>query len=124
MKNRILVALCIVVLLGCSRAPVSEPVAQSRVGDFEEGGTGNADRDKAEEYFAALKKVQSAEEEAKLLREFGVWLEEKGVKIQVEVKEGKHFLSCPFFPPVTPWAQHAFFDIENLGLLPRLESDM
>ena len=32
-----------------------------------------------------------------------------------------HFLSYPFFPPVTPWKEHSFFDVKNLHLLPCLD---
>lgn len=87
--------------------------------DVEDGGTvENADRDKAEAYFVALGKVQSVEEEEKLLTEFGEWLEKNGYRIRVVEKNGKHELSCPHFPPVTPWAEHSFFDVKNLELLP------
>ena len=92
--------------------------------EIEDGGTvENADRDKAEAYFVALGKVQTAEEEEKLLTEFGEWLKKTGYKIRVEEKNGKHNLSCPYFPPVTPWTEHSFRDIKNLELLPRLEDD-
>jgi hypothetical protein len=88
--------------------------------DVEDGGTvENANRDKAEAYFGALRKVQSVEEEEKLLTEFGEWLERNGYKISVVEKNGKHELSCPHFPPVTPWAEHSFFDVKNLELLPQ-----
>jgi hypothetical protein len=88
--------------------------------DVEDGGTvANADRDKAQAYFVSLGKVQSVEEEEKLLTEFGEWLEKNGYRISVVEKNGKHQLSCPHFPPVTPWAEHSFFDVKNLELLPQ-----
>lgn len=92
-------------------------------GEIEDGGhTSSADRDQAEAYFARLAKVGSAEEEKKLLTEFGEWLSEHEYKIQVKVVDGKHDLSCPYFPPETPWIRHLFLDIQNLDLLPTLEA--
>ena len=64
----------------------------------------------------AFGKVQSVEEEEKLLTEFSEWLNKKKYKIRVEVKNGKHVLSCPYFPPVTPWTEHSFLDVKNLEL--------
>ena len=91
--------------------------------DAEDGGrVENADRDKVEAYFIAFGKVRSVEEEEKLLTEFGEWLSKKGYRISVVEKNGKHELSCPYFPPVTPWTGHTFFDIKNLELLPRPDS--
>jgi hypothetical protein len=93
---------------------------RARPADVEDGGqVENADRDKAQEYFSALAKVQSVEEEEKLLTEFAEWLNKKEYKIRVEVKNGKHVLSCPYFPPVTPWTEHSFLDVKNLELLPQ-----
>lgn len=90
----------------------------------EEGGTvGNPDRDRCEGYFKALSKVGSAAEEERLLTEFGQWLRKKNYRIQVEVRDGKHRLACPYFPPVTPWTDHAFLDVKHLELLPRLEPE-
>jgi hypothetical protein len=84
----------------------------------------NADRDKAERYFQALGNVKTADEEEKLLTEFGEWLKQKGYKIRVvEEKNGRHFLSCPYFPSVTPWAIHSFLDVKNLKLLPIIDND-
>ena len=51
---------------------------------------------------------------------FAEWLKKKEYKIRVEVKKGEHVLSCPYFPPVTPWTEHSFLDVKNLELLPRL----
>lgn len=88
--------------------------------DVEDGGVvENVDRDKAEAYFVALGKVRSAEDEKKFLTDFGEWLSANDYKINVVEKNGKHELSCPCFPPVTPWTDHTFFDIKNLELLPR-----
>lgn len=117
------ICLFLMITLGCSREPVSSPVARGRVAETEDGGTvENADRTKADDYFSALGEVQTAEEEAKLLSEFGEWLRKKRYAIRANVKNGKHNLSCPYFPPVTPWTSHSFFDLKNLELLPRLES--
>lgn len=88
--------------------------------DVEDGGVvENVDRDKAEAYLVAIGKVRSAEEEKQLLSDFGKWLVKNGYKVRVAEKNGKHELSCPCFPPVTPWTDHTFFDIKNLELLPR-----
>lgn len=121
--HRIAICLSLIILAGCSREPVPNAVDRVPIADVEDGGTvENVDRDKAEVYFSALGEVQSAEEEAKLLNEFGEWLREKGYAIKVDVKNGKHNLSCPYFPPVTPWTSHSFIDIKNLELIPRLEN--
>ena len=120
--KRILIVLCMIFAVGCSRAPETDAVVRESNPEVEDGGVvENANRDKAEAYFVALGKVQSVEEEEKLLTEFGEWLEENGYKISVVEKNGKHELSCPYFPPVTPWTEHSFLDIKNLELLPRLE---
>ena len=87
-------------------------------GDQIDGGDEHPDRDKANAYFNALRKVRSAEEEKKLLTGFGEWLRKNGYDIRVAERKGKHLLECAHFPPVTPWIEHAFFDIENLKLLP------
>ena len=113
-----IIFLFLIVCAGCSREPISNAVNQESETDG--GGAKNANREKAEEYFIALTKVKSAKEEKKVLTAFAGWLNEKGYRIRVEEKQGKHFLSCPYFPPVTPWTLHSFFDIKNLELLPRL----
>jgi hypothetical protein len=108
--------------VGCSRAPDTDAVVSESNPEVVDGGTvENADRDKAQEFFGGLAKVQSVEEEEKLLTEFAEWLKKKEYKIRVEVKNGKHVLSCPYFPPVTPWTDHTFLDVKNLDLLPRLD---
>ncbi|NNE93288.1 MAG: hypothetical protein HKN23_16720 [Verrucomicrobiales bacterium] len=110
----------VVLCVGCSRE--TDPNAASRGSNAgEKEGVENADRETAERYFVALDEVQSAEEEEKLLKEFGQWLRENEYRIQVEAKSGKHRLSCPYFPPVTPWTDHTFFDAGNLALLPRFD---
>ena len=114
---------CLIFCAACSRQPDRDAVDRVTDGDVEDGGrVENADRDKAEAFFVALGKVRSVAEEKKLLTEFGEWLSTNGYKISVEEKNGKHRLSCPYFPPVTPWTDHAFFDIKNLDLLPRPEN--
>ena len=118
--SRIAILFCLIFCVGCSREPDPNAVDRGTDADVEDGGkVENADRDKAEAYFVALGKVQSVEEEEKLLTEFGEWLEKNGYKISVVEKNGKHELSCPYFPPVTPWADHLFFDVKNLELLPQ-----
>ena len=122
LTSRISIVLCLIVCAGCSREPERNAVDRGAHADVEDGGeVKNADRDKAEAYFVALGKIRLSEEEKKLLTEFGDWLSAKGYKIKVVEKNGKHELSCPYFPPVTPWTDHTFFDIKNLELLPRID---
>ena len=109
--------------VGCSRAPDTDAVVSESSREGVDGGTvESADRDKAQEYFGALAKVQSVEEEEQVLTEFAAWLRKKEYRVRVEVKNGKHILSCPHFPPVTPWTEHSFLDVKNLELLPRLDN--
>lgn len=123
--SRIALVFGLILCVGCSSE--SEPDAADRSRDTDEveegGGPANPDRDRAEAYFGALNKVTSAEEEKKLLSEFGEWLRARDYKISVRVEEERHFLSCPYFPPVTPWTFHSFLDPTNLELLPLLEED-
>lgn len=122
--NRVAICLYLIVTAGCSPEPVPNTVNPPVIADGEDGGTvENADRDEAAAYFMAFGNVRSAEEEVQLLREFGAWLREKGYAIKVDLKNGKHDLSCPYFPPTTPWTSHSFFDVKNLKLLPLLEND-
>ena len=119
--SRLAIVFCVSMLVGCSGAVPDTP-ANGAQRKFEDGGPDkNVQRDKAEGYFMALRGVQSVDEEKQLLTEFGQWLTESGYKIQVEENDGRHKLSCPYFPPVTPWTEHAFYDIQNLQLLPLLE---
>ncbi len=122
--NRIAIVLFASILVGCSGMPELESEKIGSQTKVEKGGSGkNAKRDKAQNYFVALSKVQSAEEEKKLLSEFGQWLSKGGFKIRVEETNGIYNLSCPYFPPVTPWIEHKFYDIQNLKLIPQLEND-
>lgn len=90
----------------------------------EDGGAVlDPDRDKAEKFLHALPDVESVEEEKKLLTEFGAWLRENEYKLSVTMIDGKHDLSCPYFPPETPWVRHSFLDDSNLELLPQIESE-
>lgn len=119
---RIIICLFLCACVGCSNRPVPNAPDRGPETEVEDGGiVENADRDKAEAFFVALRKVRSVDEEEKLLTEFGEWLGGNEYKIRVEVKNGKHDLSCPYFPPVTPSASHSFFDIRNLELLPRMD---
>ena len=102
--------------IGCS----GNVEKKSKESEIDGGTVKNSDRDKAEEYFAAFKDLKSAEDEEKLMKDFGKWLETKEYYLRVELKDGKHNLSCPYFPPVTPWTDHRFFDVKNLNLLPQL----
>lgn len=118
--KRVVIVLCMIFGVGCSRAPVTDIVFRESNREVKDGGVvENGNRDKAEAYLVALGKVGSAEEEKKLLTEFGEWLSANDYKINVEVKNRKHVLSCPYFPPITPWTDHTFYDIKNLELLPR-----
>lgn len=121
--NYLAMCLSLIVCFGCSRDVIPQSMDQGSDAEVEDGGNvANADREKADGFFVALGNVQSVAEEEKLLTEFGEWLKSKEFKIRVEVKHGKHILSCPYFPPVTPWTSHSFHDIKNLELLPRLDS--
>ena len=118
--SRLAIVLCLMSFVGCSRAPNTDPAVRGSDAEVEDGGAvENADRDKAEAYFVALGRVQTVEEEEQLLTEFGEWLKKNGYRISAVEKEGKHELSCPYFPPVTPWAEHSFLDVTNLDLLPQ-----
>jgi hypothetical protein len=91
-------------------------------GEEEDGGVvQNSDRDKADKFLAELPNVKSIDEEKKLLTEFGDWLRENEYKIEVTMIDGKYDLSCPYFPPETPWVRHSFLDKGNLALLPRVD---
>ena len=108
--------------VGCLTKPVPNALDRGSDTVVEDGGIAeNADRDKTEAFFVAFRKVRSVDEEEKLLTKFGEWLDGRDYKIRVEVKNGKHVLSCPYFPPLTPWTSHSFLDIRNLELLPRLD---
>ena len=120
--RRMAIILCVSLCGGCSTESNPDAAERGSATEVEEGGiVENADRDKAEAFFLALGNVQSAAEEEKLLTEFAAWLKKSGYRIRVVENNGKHSLSCPYFPPVTPWIEHSFLDIKNLELLPRLE---
>lgn len=117
---RIATLLLICTCLGCSSKPVANTENQKKDSQTEDGGVvENKDRDQAQKFFTALPKVESAEQEKKLLAEFGQWLRENEYQVEVKIVDGKHDLSCPYFPPVTPWVRHKFLDIDNLKLLPQ-----
>jgi len=118
---RVAIAILAVLLVGCSGVTEPHTAINDSHTESEDGGIAkNADRDKAESFFIALTNVQSAEEERQVLTEFGQWLTESGYKIRVDEDKGKHNLSCPYFPPVTPWTEHSFYNVQNLDLLPVL----
>ncbi len=117
--GRIAVAVCCVICLGCVRAQESENVAGESEFGVDGGTVKNANRDKANEFFQLLGEVQTVDEEEGLATEFAAWLNENGYKVVVEEDNGKHILSCPYFPPVTPWTSHTFLAAENLELLPQ-----
>ena len=120
--NRASMVLCVLIGVGCAREQFPNASNRGEVSEVEDGGAvNNTDRDKATAFFEALSDVQSVEEERKLLTEFGEWLDAKKYGGKVETINGMHRISCPFFPPDTPWANHAFLDIKNLDLLPSLQ---
>ena len=120
---RIALLWSVIVFTGCSSEPDANVIGRGTAADLDDGGQiENADRDKTEAFFTAIKKVQSADEEKELFAEFGNWLKANGYKVRVELKNGMHQLSCPYFPPVTPWTSHKMLDITNLELLPQVEN--
>lgn len=114
---------CFVSCAGCKNEQHSDaPDITSGTG-VEDGGTAaSSDRATCSNYFDRFAELQSSEEEAELLTEFGNWLSKHEYLIHVEMKEGKHVLSCPYFPPVTPWTEHTFLDVANLERLPRYKT--
>ena len=93
----LVMVLCLIFSVGCSRAPDADVVVSES--NPEDGGTvENADRDKAQEYFRALAKVQSAEEEEKLLNGVRPMAEEEGIQAQGRGIEWE----APSFLPVFP----------------------
>lgn len=93
-------------------------------GNDEDGGTvTNPDRDTAEKLLTELPKVKSAKEEEKLLSEFSTWLRENDYKVIISEIDGVYEISCPYFPPETPWVRYAFLDKNNLALLPQTDGD-
>ena len=118
---RLLVCACFTVV-GCSGDSRPNAADQRVAAEIADGGKDSTDRNIAQEYLLSLKDVVSAEEEKILLSEFGQWLRERDYAIQVVAKDGKHDLSCPYFPPDTPWVSHVFLDIKNLELLPRVKN--
>ena len=121
---RISICLILIAIFGCSTETVENSANRGSDAEVEDGGVvENADRDRAESFFVSLRKIETVEEEEKLLKDFGNWLRGKEYKIKVAVKNGSHVLSCPYFPPVTPWTIHSFHDIKNLELLPQLDDD-
>jgi len=87
--------------------------------ETEDGGVPpNPDCERAQEFLSELGQVKSAEEEKKLLTEFGDWLRDNSYTVTLERADGETRLLCPDFPPVTPWVTHSFLDEQNLALLP------
>ena len=123
--NRIAMCLLLSAFVGCSPETIPSGLKSGTGTEIDDGGVfENADREKAEEFFVALGNVKTVEDEQKLMTEFGKWLRRKGYKIKVEVNMEKHVLSCPCFPPETPWTGHSFLDVKNLELLPKLDDDL
>ncbi|MCR9200181.1 MAG: hypothetical protein NXI04_16220 [Planctomycetaceae bacterium] len=87
--------------------------------DTEDGETPqNPDRDRAQEFLSQLSQIKSAEEEMKLLTEFADWLRDNKYTVRLEIVDDATRLTCPDFPPVTPWVSHTFLDSQNMALLP------
>ena len=90
----------------------------------EDGGVVPSEgRERVNAYFKKLKATKKAEEERELLTAFAEWLIENDYKIEVEKLESSHRIACPYFPPVTPWMDYRFRDVENLKLLPKLKKE-
>ena len=117
------ISFCLVVVLACAPESTTNVVGSGvprSESEVEDGGSvKNEDRDRCAEYFEAFANIGSASEEKRLFTEFGDWLTKRGYLIEVEAKNGKHVLSCPYFPPVTPWTEHSCFDVQHLKLLPQ-----
>jgi hypothetical protein len=104
---------------GRTVSPPDPPSSVETGTEVEDGGVvASEDRDRVNAFFQALGEVRSAEEEKAVVNDLTRWLKAKGYKVEVEQQNGKHILSCPYFPPVTPWTSHSFFDEGNLDLLP------
>ena len=89
---------------------------------IEDGGVvENPDREQVQKYFTKIRKINSADQEKKLFTEFAQWLNDNSYKIRIDLKNETHTLSCPYFPPETPWCRHTFFNTRNLDLLPQLK---
>ncbi len=117
-------AICTICALGCEG---NLPAVSEKKSDVTRTGAHSKDKDadraEAEAFLLDLKKVQTAQEEKYHLEKFGQWLRASGYKIRVEKDGSSYRLDCPYFPPVTPWADHEFLDAKNLELLPLLETD-
>lgn len=102
-----------------ARAVLQELQRSNGEAETEDGGEPqNPDCERAQEFLSRLPKVESAEEEKKLLTEFGDWLRDNKYTVTLERADDETRLLCPDFPPVTPWISHRFLDAENLALLP------
>ena len=122
--RRILYCLVLILMIGCSGGQTPNDTIRKSTNQTEDGGVQeNPDREKAEAFLVALKNVKSAEEERDQMSEFGEWLKRNHYKVRIETKNGKHEISCPYFPPDTPWISHLLFDTKNLELLPRLKEE-
>lgn len=116
---------CLLVCWGCSESRpldrVTTPtIVTTSCSEIEDGGlVPQPDRDRAQQYFSQFAQIDSLEDERRLLTEFGGWLGANGYRVEIE-KAGDGFrLSCPYFPPVTPWTDYTFRDPANLDLLPQ-----
>jgi hypothetical protein len=88
--------------------------------EVEDGGDVKSEgRDRVNAFFLALGEARSADEEKAVVMDLARWLEARGYTLEVEERQGKHVLACPYFPPITPWISHRFLDLRNLELLPR-----
>lgn len=104
-------------LVGCSPETERPPTNVST--ETEDGGeVVNPHRDQATAYFQSLTKSESAEEEKRIVTELAAWLNANEYKVEIIEEDGVHTLSCPYFPPVTPWVQHTFIDADHVDLLP------
>ena len=90
----------------------------------EDGGVVPSEgRDRVTEFFKQLKATTTADEEKKVLTDFATWLDANKYKIEVEKVDSSYRLACPYFPPVTPWTEYRFRDLENLKIIPQLEKE-
>jgi len=120
--SRYTVLLLVLLAAGCSPASDRDDSDTTVESETEDGGTVDAQHDKAEAFLIAISESGSVEEERRRVVDFAAWLNEHNAKLQVKKKGDRVYtLRCPYFPPVTPWIDHTFYDPAHLVLLPQVK---